>query len=542
MSFQQGLSGLNASAKHLDTIGNNVANANTIGFKQSQAQFADLYATSLAGSGAVQVGTGVKISNVAQQFTQGNITNTANSMDTAISGQGFFRMVDPNGAISYSRNGQFQMDKSGNIVNSQGHKVSGYMANNGVITAAQPVPIQIVTADLTPAVTANIAVGLNLDSRMPLPTIAPFDPTNPQSYNSSTSLTIYDSQGSSHVASLFFAKTAPNTWEGHLTVDGNLVEVAAIPAASTIGGDPTVTVASTAGLLPGMPVVGSEFPPGTTIVSVVDATTFIASNPAAGLVSPSAIGFPAAQLVFNQNGVLTSPSLPVASAAFSPVPAPVTAVGATVLAGGTAVTGPATTGLLVGATVTGGDLPAGTTITAITGPNSFQVSQASPLGFAATTLTVVNPASAGNQTINFNFNGTSQFGGSFGVNSMTQDGFASGRLSGFSTSSDGTILGRYTNGQSRALAQLVLANFTSPQGLQPLGNNAWAETANSGGPLVGTPGSSSLGVLQSSAVEDSNVDLTAELVNMITAQRVYQANAQTIKTQDQVLQTLVNLR
>ena len=479
MSFQQGLSGLNASAKHLDTIGNNVANANTIGFKQSQAQFADLYATSLAGSGAVQVGTGVKISNVAQQFTQGNITNTSNSMDTAISGQGFFRMVDQNGAISYTRNGQFQLDKNGYIVNSQGHQVSGYTATNGIITAAQPLPIQIVAADLTPNSTANIAVGLNLDSRMALPTIRPFDPNNPQTYNSSTSLTVYDSQGSSHVASMYFAKTAANNWDAYLTVDGNQVPVA-----------------------------------GTALTS----------------------------MVFNTSGALTSPTLPVASAAFSPVPAPISVVGASVAAASTSITGPSTTGLLVGATVSGGDLPAGTTIVSIDGPNTFTVSAASPAGFAATTLSVVNPASAGNQTIDFDFTGTSQFGGSFGVNTLTQDGFASGRLSGFSTSPDGTILGRYTNGQSRALGQVVLANFTSPQGLQPLGNNAWAETASSGGPLVGTPGSSSLGVLQSSAVEDSNVDLTAELVNMITAQRVYQANAQTIKTQDQVLQTLVNLR
>jgi flagellar hook protein FlgE len=278
---------------------------------------------------------------------------------------------------------------------------------------------------------------------------------------------------------MFFAKTAANNWDAYLTVDGNQVPVA-----------------------------------GTALTS----------------------------MVFNTSGALTSPTLPVASAAFSPVPAPISVVGASVAAASTSITGPSTTGLLVGATVTGGDLPAGTTIVSIDGPNTFTVSAASAAGFAATTLSVVNPASAGNQTINFDFAGTSQFGGNFGVNTLTQDGFASGRLSGFSTSADGTILGRYTNGQSRALAQVVLANFTSPQGLQPLGNNAWAETAASGGPLVGTPGSSSLGVLQSSAVEDSNVDLTAELVNMITAQRVYQANAQTIKTQDQVLQTLVNLR
>jgi flagellar hook protein FlgE len=140
------------------------------------------------------------------------------------------------------------------------------------------------------------------------------------------------------------------------------------------------------------------------------------------------------------------------------------------------------------------------------------------------------------------FTGTTQFGSSFGVNSLNQDGFAAGRLAGFSTAADGAIVGRYTNGQSATLGQVVLANFTNPNGLEPLGNNAWAETADSGPPLVGPPNTGGLGVLQSSAVEDSNVDLTEELVNMITAQRVYQANAQTIKTQDQVLQTLVNLR
>lgn len=479
MSFQQGLSGLNASTKQLDTIGNNVANANTVGFKQSQAQFADVYAASLAGSGAVQIGTGVKIAGVSQQFTQGNITNTSNPMDHAISGQGFFRMVDQNGAILYSRNGQFQLDKNGFIVNNQGHKVSGYAAVNGIVTAASPVPIQINAADLTPVQTANVAVGLNLDARMALPTITPFNPADPQSYNSSTSLTVYDSQGVSHVSSLYFVKTGVNTWDSYLTVDGNQV-----PAAGT----------------------------------------------------------PLTALTFNTNGVLTSPTLPVASATFNPVPAPLSLVGSSVPLGGTTVSGPSTVGLLVGATVTGGDLPAGTTITAITGPNSFTISNASPGGFAATTLSATNPASAAAQTISFDFASTSQFGANFGVNSLTQDGFASGRLSGFSTSPDGTILGRYTNGQSRALGQIALANFTNPQGLQPLGNNSWAETSASGGPLIGAPGSGSLGVLQSSATEDSNVDLTAELVNMITAQRVYQANAQTIKAQDAVLQTLVNLR
>ena len=140
------------------------------------------------------------------------------------------------------------------------------------------------------------------------------------------------------------------------------------------------------------------------------------------------------------------------------------------------------------------------------------------------------------------YTGSTQFGTKSGVNQLTQDGYTSGRLSSYSVSDDGIILGRYSNGQTKALAQVALANFTSPEGLAPLGNNVWAESSKSGPPLVGAPGTASLGALQSGTIEESNVDLTAELVNMITAQRNYQANAQTIKTQDALMQTLVNLR
>jgi flagellar hook protein FlgE len=141
-----------------------------------------------------------------------------------------------------------------------------------------------------------------------------------------------------------------------------------------------------------------------------------------------------------------------------------------------------------------------------------------------------------------NLTGSTQYGNIFGVNSISQDGYTSGRLSGLSVAADGTVQGRYSNGQTRDLAQVVLGNFTNPNGLNSLGNNQWAETADSGQPLIGVPGSGSLGVIQSAAIEESNVDLTAELVNMITYQRAYQANSQTIKTQDQILQTIVNIR
>lgn len=402
MSFQQGLSGLNAASKSLEVIGNNVSNANTVGFKQSQAIFADVFANSLTGSGASQIGIGTKIASVRQEFTQGNITNSNNPLDIAINGGGFFRLSD-NGAVVYSRNGQFQLDKEGFIVNSQGQNLTGYTMVNGVLSTGSPNDLQINTADLPPSETTLVNGLFNLDSRKPELSSANFDQEDPTTYHHSTSVNVYDSLGNSHIMQNFFIKTDAGTWDVYTAVDGN---------------------------------TGSK----------------------------------TATMTFDETGI--KPSI-------SPDPAEVS-------------------------------------ITVDTG--------------------------AADMTVALDFSGSTQFGSNFSVNSLSQDGYTSGRLSGFTVSNDGTIVGRYTNGQSATLGQVVLASFTNPNGLQSLGNNVWTETADSGPSLVGMPNSGNLGVMQSNAVEDSNVDLTAELVKMITAQRVYQANAQTIKTQDQVLQTLVNLR
>ena len=401
MSFQQGLSGLNAAAKNLDVIGNNVANSGTVGFKQSQAQFADVYANSLTGAGGANVGIGTKVALVAQQFTQGNITATNNPLDMAINGGGFFRM-DNNGEATYQRNGQFQLDRMGFIVNPTGAKLTGYPADaSGNLLTGAPSPLSINTADLTPQVTSNVEAVLNLDSGSPVPTLA-FAMANPDTFNHSTAVSVYDSLGNDHTLRTFYVKTGPNTWDVH----------------ASMGGDPSIL---------------------------------------------------AGALTFDPSGAL-----------------------------------------IAGATMTI--------------PPQALTTGADALGF------------------DLDFTGTTQFGSAFSVNTLNQDGYTSGRLAGFNIGADGMVLGRYTNGQTAVLGQVVLANFANPNGLQQLGNNMWAETATSGNPLIGVPSSGSLGVLQSSAVEDSNVDLTAELVNMITAQRVYQANAQTIKTQDAVMQTLVNLR
>jgi len=415
MSFQQGLSGLNAAAKNLDVIGNNVANSGTVGFKQSQAQFADVYANSLTGAGGANVGIGVKVAQVAQQFTQGNITATNNPLDMAINGGGFFRM-DNNGEATYQRNGQFQLDRMGFIVNPTGAKLTGYTANaSGALLTGAPSPLSINTADLTPQMTTGVNAVLNLDSgSTPIDAATiPFDMNDPNTFHSSTAVSVYDSLGNAQTLQTFYVLRPP-------------------VAPATIG-----------------------------------AWDVYAANDGVQVSPP----LPAATLSFDTSGILQT-AMPLA-----PINVPATATGA-----------------------------------------------ATPF------------------PVSFDFTGTTQFGSAFSVNTLNQDGYTSGRLAGFSIGADGVVLGRYTNGQSAVLGQVVLANFANPNGLQQLGNNMWAETSTSGNPLIGVPASGSLGVLQSSAVEDSNVDLTAELVNMITAQRVYQANAQTIKAQDAVMQTLVNLR
>ncbi|MDE2600381.1 MAG: flagellar hook protein FlgE [Rhodocyclaceae bacterium] len=428
MSFQQGLSGLNVSSNALNAIGNNIANSGTVGFKGANAQFADIYAASLNGTGASQIGIGANTASVFQQFTQGNLTTTGNPLDLAINGGGFYRLSDATGAsagtASYTRNGQFLVNKDGYIVNSAGLYLTGLQADpiTGLVPdSGPPGAIKMDTSLIDPKATSTSSIGLNLDSRKSAPTVAPFNPTDPLSYTSSTTQTVYDSLGNPHNFQMYFVKSATaNQWNMYTQLDSD----------PTTLNDPTVNATAT---------------------------------------GPITINF-------NSAGGLTGvPAMPLALWPAAGYP----------LAG--------TTG-------------------------------------------------AANLTFTLDMQGSTQYGQDFGVNALGQNGYTSGRLSGVSVSSDGTIQGQYSNGRTRDMGRLVLATFQNPNGLTNMGGNLWRETVDSGQPIVGTPGQGNLGVIQSASVEDSNVDLTAELVDMIVQQRAYQANAQTIKTQDQILQTLVNLR
>ncbi|HJW02124.1 MAG TPA: flagellar hook protein FlgE [Azospira sp.] len=453
MAFQQGLSGLNTSSQALDVIGNNVANSSTVGFKQADAHFADVYAASISGGGGNQIGIGTNLAAIVQQFTQGNVSTTNNTLDVAINGNGFFRLSN-NGAISYSRNGQFHLDKNGYIINDQNLHLTGYPAGqDGTIRKQTPQDLQLTPSllKLSPVATgkstggayAGAQASVNLDSRSTSKTFSVsatggVPNIDPASYNYSTAMSIYDSLGNAHTLTMYFVKTATTgQWNMYTNVDGTRMDGAGdTPSLSS----PTTITFDTAGQL--STINGTAVPP----------------NPAAA------------------TGVL--PEIPV----------------------------------------------------------SIDLNQ------VATNLGRVSWGATSPMTFNLNLAGTTQYGADFATNRLVQDGYTSGNLSGLNIGNDGVIQGRYSNGQTRNVGQMVLASFDNPNGLQSIGGNQWIETSVSGQPTVDAPGTGRLGQVQSNAVEESNVDLTAELVKMITQQRNYQANSQTIKTQDQIMQTIVNLR
>ena len=412
-SFSIALSGLTASNSDLDVTANNIANANTVGFKGSRAEFADVYAAGAVNLNTSSIGEGVRLDDTAQQFTQGNITTTGSNLDLAISGDGFFTLADPTNGTVYTRNGEFQEDKNGNVVTATGAALQVYppVATGGFNTGALT-DLNLQTAQSAPAATSSGASILNLpaDSTTPIDgaNAAPggtFDPTDPESYNESTSTTVYDSLGNAYPATFYFTQSATTgTWDVNMTVNG-------------VVAGPTQT------------------------------------------------------LQFTSAG-------------------------------------------------------------AVTGANAGKLSWPN---FAPT------DGATSPQAMTFDFSQSTQYGGSFGVTAITQNGFATGQLSTVAIDNTGVVSAVYTNGRSTQLGQLAMANFPDPQGLKQLGDTNWAETFTSGTAVSGTAGTAGFGTIQAGALESSNVDLTTELVNMITAQRAFQANAQVITTANQLAQTVINI-
>ena len=403
MPFNVALSGLNAATADLEVISNNIANVNTTGFKGSRAEFADLFAASNVGSGRTQAGSGVRLTDVAQQFAQGSIEYTSSGLDMAITGEGFFTLKNDSG-YTYTRAGNFQVDQNGNVVSPQGGNLQVYPPNGaGGFDTGSLTNLTIASMTGAPQATDSATFNLNLPANATPPTTTPFDPNDPTSYNQASPFTVYDSLGESHSATVYYVNTAPGQWTANLYIDG-----------TSVGSQP----------------VG-----------------------------------------FDQNGVLTTPA--------------------------------------------GGQLA----FTGFTPPN----------GAAPMDITI--DASA-----------ITQYGDTFDPGTITQNGYAPGKVTGIDVDQNGVVSARFSNGQTKALGQLALADFENAQGLKNVGNTQWVETAQSGQVIRGAAGTGDFGSLQSGALEDSNVDLTAQLVNMIKAQRNYQANAQTISADDKMTQTILNIR
>ncbi len=403
MSFNIALSGLNAASADLSTTTNNIANSNTTGFKSSRAEFADVYAVAYQGISSTATGNGVRLSQVQQQFSQGNLDYTNNSLDLAVSGQGFFTVSD-GGSLQYTRDGSFNVDNEGYVVTPQNARLQVYPAtsetsfNTGGLS-----DLRLDNSGGMPKASSQIKLTANLQADATAPTAA-FDVNNPASYSKATSTTLYDSLGTARTGTIYFAKDAatPNTWNSYLYIDG-----AQVGGVQQVGFDGTGKLVSPAG---GMVNFGSYTP---------------------------------------ANGANVMP-------------------------------------------------------------------------------------------LNLDLSTSTQYGGSFSINSLSQDGYGTGQLSGIDVDKSGIVQARYTNGRSTALGKIALSNFSNPQGLQKVGDTSWAETYGSGAALRGEAGSGGLGMIQAGALEASNVDITKELVNLITAQRNFQANAQAISTENSITQTIIN--
>jgi flagellar hook protein FlgE len=445
MSFNTSLSGLQAATVDLSVTSNNIANVSTTGFKRSRGEFGDLFAVSPFGNSPTAVGSGVQVASVSQQFSQGNLEFTDASLDLAINGQGLYitKQNATSNDISYTRAGQFQIDSNGFLTNNSGQFLQTFPVDaDGAVTSTSlntTNSIQLPATTGSPQATTEVEVGLNLNSTATQTDPATFNPSVSATYAHSTSSTVFDSLGASHVSTYYFVHDGPTTVTN--------------PANPTTG-DPNQWAVFT--YLDGVP---TNITGGPAVTHPNGTGPAVAQNPAI--------------LKFNSDGSFAS---------------------------------------------------------------------STPASIQNVAVALTNGASPLTITHDFVNNTTTQFSSDFSVSRLNPDGFSTGRLTGLDISATGLIRATFSNGVSSPIGQVALADFPNSQGLQAVGNGSWRETTNSGSPVTGVGGTGRFGLIQSGALEASNVDLTAELVNLITAQRNFQANARSIETSNSITDTIIQIR
>jgi len=506
MSFNIALSGLNAAQKDLDVTSNNIANVNTTGFKESRAEFVDVYASSLLASGKTKVGDGVLTSDVAQQFSQGSIQFTQNSLDLAITGNGFFATVPELGSLetSYTRAGQFKLNADDFIVNSQGGHLLGFPVNadgsSASVSLSTAEPIRIPTSSGAPTKTSEVDVRMNLPAGDAYIASAPgnFDPDDSKTFNNSTSVTVFDSLGDSHIMTYYYVKdnpdTAPNQWVMFSAIDGKVIDLAVDPtiSADAAAAAATAQTAATAAQATYDAIAAPNAADLATLnaAKLTLATAISATTPKGGNISgplQATGGVQGARISFNSSGDFISQAPP--------------------LADGGIVTVAFTDHL----------------------PNGADPTQTVKIDFN------LDPSGP-------NPNEPTQFASNFEVTALEQDGLAVGRLTGIDIGTDGLVRATYSNGTSQPLSRIAMVSFANNQGLTQIGSTSWKESIVSGEALAGEAGSGTFGTINSQALEQSNVNLTTELIDLISAQRNFQANSRALEVDNQLNQTILQIR
>lgn len=442
--FNQGLTGLRADQKAIEVTSNNVANANTVGFKKSRAEFADMYAGMLYHVGP-QAGTGAQVQDVAQQFTQGAITPTGGSLDLAIQGNGFFKVKDPTGKEFYTRNGAFSTDSNGYVVSSAGDRLQSYKIDPTTGKADTTLQDLKISEDvLPPSASTDASIRFNLDAREDAAPASTFDAANPSSYNSSTSMVVYDDLGRQHSLKVYMKRLN--------LADENAVKNPGTPLAAGVDGSKPSNTWSVYGLLDGVQVQVSQ-------------------QTASGYSTAQ----DAAQIVFGADGKLQAPDL-------------------------------------------------------------------SKLQFDLSNYANSKDKFSATNKLDVDFKSSTQYGAGFVVQDLAQNGYESANFSGFDIDNAGLLSYQYTNGQRVPAGMISVYKFNNPNGLQPVGDNKWEATHKAGNELSFLSGESAFASVKQGFLEESNVDLTEELVNLISFQRSYQANSQSIKTEDALIQTATSIR
>ena len=464
MSFNIALSGVAAAQKDLDTTANNIANVNTVGFKESRAEFGDVFAQSLMAGGKSKVGDGVITQEVAQQFSQGSLQFTNNSLDLAITGNGFFGTVPNNTSrdFTFTRAGQFKLDSDNFVVNSSGNNLLGFPVNpdgsSSSVALSTTVPVRIPDSSGAPQETTEVSLKMNLPASAEPVNLELFNPDDPDTYNAATSVTVFDTLGESHVMTYYFMKDAAavaadpprNEWVGVTYVDNQPVDT----EGTTIGNVP-VTGDNVVGETSGNIIAGyrMQFSSGGDFIGIQDSD----------------------------------------------------------------------------------------------GGNAFNGNVVSePLG----DIILVNGSNP-NQTLSTNFeldvinatpNEPTQFASAFEVTALEQNGVPVGRLTGIDIGPDGLVRATYSNGTSEPVVRVAMIRFANDQGLTQQSGTQWKQSVLSGEALAGEATTGTYGEINSSALEQANVNLTTELIDMIIAQRNFQANSRALEINNQLNQTILNIR